>query len=150
MPTSAGGWPNAKNDLALYGSIKPGGVAQIAKWPIVVSFTTDATNTVVEVPFYVGGQTALLIEINGRLLSEGSITYTPPSGSARQLTLTFPTAGARTIRIWGAEGLMAVRVLTGGSITKPASPAAARRHHRRFMGWRCRGLIQRPIWRNPN
>lgn len=106
-------------DLALYGATKPGGVAQAAKWPIVISFITDATNTTVEIPFYSSASGALLIEVNGRLLSDASVVYIPQP--ARQLTLTFPTPASRTIRIWNADGIEAVRVPTGGTLTKPAA-----------------------------
>lgn len=110
-------------DLALYGATKPGGVSQAAKWPIIISFTTDATNTVVEIPFYSSASGAVLVEVNGHLMNDSSLVYT--ASPARQLTLTFPTPAARTIRIWNADGIEAVRVPTGGTLTKPA--AAPRR-----------------------
>lgn len=118
----------ANLDLGLYGSWKPGGQAQAAGWPLVFEFITDATNTTVEIAFY-SSITAvdLMIEVNGRLLSD-SVIRSSVASNDHKVTLTFPVARSRTIRVWGshAMGLVAVRVPTGGTITKPSSTITRR------------------------
>lgn len=115
-------------DLGLYGDWKPGGQAQSAGWPVVFEFVTAATNTTVEIAFYCSVTTfALMFEVNGRLISDASIRSTFASND-HKVTLTFPVAKARTIRVWGnhAFGLHAVRVPTGETITKPSSTITRR------------------------
>jgi lysophospholipase L1-like esterase len=112
----------ANGDLALYGQIKPGGLSQAARWPMFASFTTTATT--IELAFYSNGATVTpIIKVNGHPLSDVVVTRTV-TGNSWKRTLTFPTAKSRTITLIadGAIGLAAIRVPTGGTITKPAAP----------------------------
>ncbi|QQD76918.1 SGNH/GDSL hydrolase family protein [Curtobacterium sp. YC1] len=118
--TDAGGG----RDYALYGAFKPGGEAQFARWPLGISFLTGTSNSVVEVAFYSKEtNNAVRVEINGRFISDAMNYTTQPSNSGK-LTLTFPTAAARSIRIWafGTLGVALVRVPTGQSLTQPPAP----------------------------
>lgn len=114
-------------DLALQGDIKPGGNAQAARWPLVAEFVTDAANAVVEiVVYFLYAAQSFQVEVNGQYLWGGA--YIPPmqgnSNSAR-MTLTFPVAASRRIRI-STQGLAYVRVPTGGSISKPTTTIGRR------------------------
>lgn len=111
------------SDLAVYGSTKPGGNAQAARWPIVVEFNTASTVSIVEVSGYaLSNIPRMTIEINGYMLSRFPITR-PSAAGGWTMTLTFPMASTRRIRLWmdGGAGLRAVRVPTGQSITKPSA-----------------------------
>lgn len=118
--TDAGG----SADYALYGSIKPGGDTQAARWPLGMSFVTQAANSVVEVAFY-SRETAnaIRVEVNGKFVSH-AMNYTPLPSNAGKFTLTFATAAARTIRIWafGSLGIAQFRVPAGQTFTQPAAP----------------------------
>lgn len=118
--TDAGG--NA--DYALYGSVKPGGDAQAARWPLAISFVTQPTNSIVEIAFYSREtNNGIRVEVNGRFTSE-ALSYTPSPSNAGKVTLSFPTAAARTIRIWafGTLGIAQVRIPTGQALTRPTAP----------------------------
>lgn len=118
--TSVG--PNS--DVAVVGTFKPGGSAQFAGWPVSVTFVVGATD-VVEIPCYSGrANSQLIIEVNGRQIDDTYIwPPTSDAGFSRILTLRFPTTGTRTIRVSGhhAWGFGAVRVATGGTVTKPST-----------------------------
>lgn len=112
----------ATSDLALYGMPKPDATTAY-RWPVVYSFTTSAISTL-ELAFYGAVNTALVVvEVNGRLVDDTAI-YAPASFTTGHmfLTLTFPSAQVRTLRIWttGGLGVYAVRVPTGATISKPA------------------------------
>jgi len=110
------------NDLALYGELKPGGAAQAASWPIMGTFVTQSTNSVVEFGFYTPVTTDTpMFRVNGKWVTEKNIIRTV-TGNDYKLTLTFPTAKSRTITIVGSGtlGLLAVRVPTGQTISKPS------------------------------
>lgn len=114
------------NDLAMYGQTKPGGTAQWAKWPVIASFTTASSVSVVEVGSYSqdNNDTLMpLIEVNGRFVNDVAIRRTV-TGNDWKFTLTFPTPKVRTIKIYavGSFGLTAIRVPTGQSISKPSAP----------------------------
>jgi len=110
-------------DLALVGDTKPGGATQAAKWPLVFSFNTDAANSIVEFSFFGGSPAQVHVEVNGRFVHKRT-QRSSVTGSAVLLTLTFPFAKVRTIRVWGdgSLGLIAVRIPTGQTLTKPAAP----------------------------
>ena len=108
-------------DLALYGAVKPGGGAQSAKWPLLVSFVT--TSSVVEILFY--GRTATdtpMFRVNGKWLAETNVLR-GFTANGYKVTLTFPSAKSRTIQIVGTGnlGLMAVNLPTGQTLTKPTN-----------------------------
>ena len=116
------------NDLAMYGSIKPGGDASYARWPVIARFTTSSSNSVVEIGFYSADnndQIFPLIEVNGRPLQDYCMRRTV-AGSGWKFTMTFPTAQSRTIALYcvGSAGITAIRVPTGQSISKPAAPSS--------------------------
>jgi hypothetical protein len=111
-------------DLALYGSEKPGGAAQAARWPLVVEFVTDTGNAVLELFGYaLGGGAAMKLEVNGRLTDD--VYFRVRSGGGPwMVTVTFPVAAARRIRVMmpGDGGFSGVRVPTGQTITKAPAP----------------------------
>ena len=112
------------NDLALYGSILPGGNGQAARWPIIVEFTT--AQTVIEFGFYSTPDIIYRLEVNGQpAIANQVIAGTAGLGSGKKMTFTFPSSRTRRIRLYlpGWMGLTAIRVPTGGSISKPADPA---------------------------
>lgn len=117
------------NDLGLYGMRKPGGNAQAASWPMIVSFVTSAVN-VVEIAGFAGSNSnEFMIEVNGAFIDDYPSPRVPSGVSgAYMLTLTFPTAEVRQITIWdsGNAGFGEFRVPTGGTITKPAGPVRRR------------------------
>jgi len=108
------------NDLALYGTVKPGGGAQAANWPIMLSFVTSSAT--IELAFYTAVTTDTpMFRVNGKWVTEKNIQRSA-TGNAYKATLTFPSAKSRTITVHGGQslGLMAVRLPTGGTLTKPA------------------------------
>jgi len=109
------------NDLALYGYNKGGVVG--ATWPMVFEFTTSVVVDRVEIGWYGSTAPSFRLEINGHP-AIGDYVLDGPSGFGNGKTslLIFPTAGARRIRIYasGGTGLRAIRVNTGGAISKPA------------------------------
>ncbi|WJN62630.1 hypothetical protein [Streptomyces phage phiScoe10] len=112
----------ANQDIGLVGAVKPGGVAQAAKWNVFASFTTTAVT--IELAFYAVTTTSTpIITVNGRPLTE-MVVPRVVTGQSYKMTLTFPTSKSRTIGIVGDAnlGLGAIRVPTGGTITKPAAP----------------------------
>lgn len=112
------------SDVAVVGMMKPGGSAQYAGWPVSVSFVAGATD-VVEIPAYSGrANSQLILEVNGRQVDDAYLwPPTSDTGYSRTLTLRFPTVGTRTIHVSGhhAWGFGAVRVATGGTVTKPTT-----------------------------
>lgn len=76
----------------------------------------------VEVAFYGVTNIAFRLEVNG-MPAMTDATQIGPTGLdyGKKMTLTFPSAAARRIRLYfdGAIGLQAVRVPTGQSISKP-------------------------------
>lgn len=115
-------------DLGLCGQTKPLGFSQAARWPLVFEFVTSSANSTVEIAFYsLSPGMNYLVEINGKFLSDSPLTTTATTNGHR-MTLTFPTAASRRIRIWntGECGLAEVRVPTGQSITKPTSTITRR------------------------
>lgn len=118
----------ANQDLGMYGSIKPGGDAQFARWPIFAEFITAAANTTVEVGFYslITFQDTPLVEVGGRLVSDIAPRRSGTNGW--KMTLTFPTASARRIKLHlsGSVGLTSIRVPTGQTITKPSGTIVRR------------------------
>lgn len=117
--TSGGG----SSDLFMYGTIKPGGDAQFARWPIIATIITSASNSVIEFCFFSlvdNNQVMPLIEVGGRLLSD-SVAQRTVSGSGWKINLTFPTAKSRRITIYagGEIGLYKIAVPATQSISKP-------------------------------
>ncbi len=118
-----------QGDFAMYGEIKPGGAAQFARWTFDATFVTSASNSVVEVGFFSLNTFSdePMIEVNGRRVADAAPLRTF-GGNGWKLTLTFPTAASRRIvlTIPGAAGLMAIRVPTGNTITKPTDAIGKR------------------------
>lgn len=116
------------SDLAMYGSIKQGGGAQFARYPIIVEFITSSTNTTIEVSGY--SLSASLdhgIEVDGKLVSRNPFVR-PYSTASWTMTITFPVARSRRMRLYipAEAGLGAIRVPTGQSITKPSGSPVKR------------------------
>lgn len=117
------------SDLGMYGEYKPGGSAQGARWPVDATFITSSGNTIVEIGFYslITGQDLPIIEVNGWRCNNVMPIRTI-SGNDFKITLTFPYAGSRriTVRCAGTSGLVAIRVPTGQSISKPVDTITRR------------------------
>jgi hypothetical protein len=109
-------------DLALYGDFKPGGAPQAARWPIITEFDTSAGVNAIEVALYGSSIPAFRIEINGMPVTSNGMVYGPGGlTSAKMMTLMFPSAAQRRIKLYmsGGMGLYMVRVPSGQTITKP-------------------------------
>lgn len=113
----------ANGDFTLRGKVKPDATTAY-RWPIAFSFITSAVDTVEIMVYGAASLQALMIEVNGRLLSD-TMMWRPASfaGTSTTVKLTFPTALARQIRVWTQGGLQfrGVRVPEGGTISKPAN-----------------------------
>lgn len=112
----------ANGDAAVYGELKPGGDAQVATWPVLVSFTTSSAT--VEVAFRAKLDTITpMFSINGRLVSDINVSRSA-TGMYFTATLTFPSERTRTIQVLcGRElGFNSVRLPAGGTLSKPAAP----------------------------
>lgn len=112
-------------DCGLSGSVKPGGDAGQARWPLVFAFDTTAQAVEFYIFSYYGLQ-AMMVEVNGRMMSD--TLFHRPNGTtnpSQVFKLAFPTESAipRQIRIWteGPIGLAEIRVPTGKTITKPGT-----------------------------
>lgn len=118
----------ASQDLAMYGDTKPQGTAQSATWPIIAEFITGSTNTQVEISFYGSAAPAILIDVNGQPISDTVFVCPSGLGNGKKVLLTFPQARSRRLRVYisGGDGLHAIRVPTGESITKPSETITRR------------------------
>ncbi len=112
----------ANRDLALYGSLKPGGAAQAAVWPVVVEFTTSAGVDQFELGMWGATSPSFRLEVNGQPAIGDYILHGPSNlGNAKKALFTFQDARARRIRLYfaGSIGFHSIRVPTGQSISKP-------------------------------
>ena len=116
----------AQSDLALMGEIKPRGASQAARWPIVIEFDTSSGVNQIEVSFYTDIPPYVMMDVNGRAVTDVVEMGPAGLGNAKKVLFTFPVARARRVRIYCTPGLHAVRVPTGQSITKPAETVTRR------------------------
>lgn len=113
--TANGGSQN----LEMHGDLKPGGGAQAATWNTAFEFVTSATDAF-EMGMYDTGAAAFLLEVGGIEIGY----FAAPSGLAagKKVTVTFPVARARHIRISGFNRFAYLWMKTGHTITKPTLP----------------------------
>lgn len=104
------------NDLEMHGEYKTGGVSQAASWNVAVEFVTSVTDAF-EMGFYDTGAGAIHLEVNGIVAGY----FAAPSGlaSGKKVTVTFPRAAARHIRVSGAARLSHVWLKTAATLAKP-------------------------------
>lgn len=115
------------NDLTLHAHDKSGVAGY--PWPLIAEFTTSVGVNVIELAFYdtTNFVNYLFLEVEGRpvcpnVFHVDPIAITPDM----KLTITFPDARSRRIRMWLPTRLAAVRVPNGCSITKPTDPIRRR------------------------
>ena len=127
---SATGLDSDPDDYVITG-FKPGGSGAGNRWPFNVEFVTNAPAVQIRLNAPSTGPTYGMITVNGKRISEkqpytGSLT----ADSGYALTLTFPSARQRTIKIhglnhyWGRFG--GVAVASGYTVTKPTTPVNKR------------------------
>jgi len=117
----------AAQDLALYGTTKPLGFAQAARWPVFMTFETGAD--AVEILYYSLTTTnTAMFRVDGRWVTETVPSRAGFTGNSYMSTLTFPSKKVRRITVAGTGdvGIVGVRVASTEGVWKPTDSVSRR------------------------